>query len=37
LELQKETIRHLQEKNAQEVFVLDATKTKQQEDKDAFM
>jgi len=37
LQLQKETIKHLQERNAQEVFVIDAPKTKAQEDKDAFM
>ena len=37
LQLQKETIKHLQERNAQEVFVIDAQKTKAQEDKDAFM
>jgi len=37
LELQKETLKHLQERNAQEVFVLDAPKTRGQEERGAFM
>lgn len=37
MELQKETLKHLQERNAQDVFVLDAPKTRGQEERGAFM